>query len=149
MSAYNFATYKNLSPGNYTIEVKAQNTNGEWNDAVISLPVTIQSPLWATWWAYLIYLVIAAGITYTIFQEVRRINALRNRIKVEQQLTEFKMQFFTNISHEFRTPLTIIRGSAERMRAYDKIPAEMKQPAFSIQKSTERLMRMINLQMSI
>ena len=144
MSAYNFATYKNLPVGNYVMEVKALSAYGEWNETVIQLPLTILPPWWRTWWAYLIYLVLAVGFSYYVFRQVRRINSLRNRIKVEQQLTEFKMQFFTNISHEFRTPLTIIRGAAERMRAYEKIPAEMKQPTFSIQKSTERLLRMIN-----
>ena len=144
MSAYNFATYKNLPVGKYTMEVKAQNAFGEWNEVMIQMPITILPPWWRTWWAYLIYFILFTLFILNVFRQIKRINALRNRIKVEQQLTEFKMQFFTNISHEFRTPLTIIRGAAERMRAYDKIPAEMKQPAFSIQKSTERLMRMIN-----
>lgn len=144
LSAYNFANYKNLPSGDYIFEVKAQNANGEWNEAVVSMPLTIRPPMWATWWAYLIYILIAGGLAFTIYRQLKHIYVLRNRIKVEQQLTEFKMQFFTNISHEFRTPLTIIRGAAQRMRAYDNIPAEMKQPTFSIQKSTERLMRMIN-----
>ena len=144
LSMGNNAVYKDLDPGHYTFEVKAQNSDGEWNETVVSLPITIRPPMWATWWAYLIYIIIATLLGISIYRQLKRVTALRNRIKVEQQLTEFKMQFFTNISHEFRTPLTIIRGAAERMRAYDKIPAEIKQPVFSIQKSTERLMRMIN-----
>lgn len=141
---YNFAVYRNLPPGTYTLEVRAQNSNGVWSAATATQTITILPPLWATWWAYLIYIILAAALGIVIYRQLKRVNALRNRIKVEQQLTEFKMQFFTNISHEFRTPLTIIRGAAEKMRSSDKIPAEIKQPAFSIQKSTERLMRMIN-----
>ena len=144
LSTENFAIYKNLEPGNYIFEVKAQNSNGEWNEAVISLPVIIRPPFWNTWLAYLIYICIAAMIGWTAFRYFKRVNELRNRIKVEQQLTEFKMQFFTNISHEFRTPLTIIRGSMERIRTIDKMPGEMKQPLFSMQKSSDRLLRMIN-----
>lgn len=144
MSDYNFAAYKNLPPGNYVMEVRAQNDYGDWNENTISLPVTIRPPFWATWWAYLIYLLLTAGVTFLIYRQLRRVNALRNRIKVEQQLTEYKMQFFTNISHEFRTPLTIIRGAADRLRTIDKMPADMKQPVFSMQKSAERLMRMVN-----
>lgn len=144
LSTDNYATYKNLDPGEYTFEVKAQNSDGEWNEAVINLPITIRPPFWNTWWAYLFYLLLATIVVLDFYRHWKRVNELNNRIKVENQLTEYKMRFFTNISHEFRTPLTIIRGAAERMRAYDKIPAEMKQPAFSIQKSTDRLMRMIN-----
>ena len=144
MTAYNFATYKNLPPGDYILEVKAQNANGEWNEAVISMPITILPPMWQTWWAYLIYTVILAAVIFVGYRSAKRMNALRNRIKVEQQLTEFKIQFFTNISHEFRTPLTIIRGAADRMKLSDKVPAEMKQPVSSIGKSVNRLMRLIN-----
>ena len=144
LSAENYAVYKNLEPGNYIFEVKAQNSNDEWNEAVISLPVTIRPPFWNTWQAYLIYFLLGIAIFWTAFRYFKRINELRNRIKVEQQLTEFKMQFFTNISHEFRTPLTIIRGSMERIRTIDKMPGEMKQPLFSMQKSSDRLLRMIN-----
>ena len=144
LSAYNFAVYKNLPSGDYIFEVKTQNANGEWNEAIIHMPVTIRPPLWATWWAYLIYAVILASIIIYVYQQVKRENALRNRIKVEQQLTEFKMQFFTNISHEFRTPLTIIRNAMERIEETDNMPGEMKQPVNSMQKSVNRLLRMIN-----
>lgn len=144
LSAYNFATYKNLPSGDYLFEVKARNANGEWNDAIVSMPITIRPPMWATWWAYLIYIILASGFAFTIYRQLKHIYILRNRIKVEQQLTEFKMQFFTNISHEFRTPLTIIRGAMERIRTIDKIPGEMKQPLYSMQKSSDRLLRMIN-----
>ncbi len=144
MTTMHFATYRNLPPGDYVMEVKAQNSNGEWNKTVIQMPVSILPPLWRTWWAYLIYIVFITVVGYTAYRSVKRTNALRNRIKVEQQLTEFKMQFFTNISHEFRTPLTIIRGAAERMRTLDNVPADMKQPLSSMQKSSKRLLRMIN-----
>ena len=144
MSSYNFVTYKNLPSGDYILEVKSQNANGEWNESVISMPITILPPMWQTWWAYLIYTLILAVVVFYAYRSAKRTNALRNRIRVEKQLTEFKMQFFTNISHEFRTPLTIIRGATERMKDSDKIPADMKQPVSSIRKSANRLMRLIN-----
>lgn len=144
MTTYNFASYKNLPPGDYILEVKSQNSNGEWNESVVRMPVTILPPMWQTWWAYIIYVVILGVIVFFAYRSAKRMNALRNRIKVEQQLTEFKMQFFTNISHEFRTPLTIIRGAADHMKLSDKVPADMKQPVSSIGKSVNRLMRLIN-----
>lgn len=139
-----YVNYKNLPPGRYVFELRVQGANGEWNEAVISMPVTILPPMWQTWWAYLIYAVILAAAGFTGYRSIKRMNALRNRIKVEQQLTEFKIQFFTNISHEFRTPLTIIRGAADRMKLSDKVPAEIKQPVSSIGKSVNRLLRLVN-----
>lgn len=66
------------------------------------------------------------------------------KIKVENQLTEFKLRFFTNISHEFRTPLTIIRGAMDRISEQGDVPGRLKQPISSMQKSTDRLLRLIN-----
>ncbi len=63
---------------------------------------------------------------------------------MENQLTEYKLRFFTNISHEFRTPLTIIKGDMDRLKTVDKVPGEMKQPLSSMAKSVERMMRLIN-----
>ena len=140
LSTTPFVTYKNLPPGDYTFELKVQGANGEVSELAVSLPIVIQPPFWATWWAYILYLVIVIVFGYYLWRNFQ----LSNRIKVEKQLTEFKMQFFTNISHEFRTPLTIIRGATERMKDSDKIPADMKQPVSSIRKSANRLMRLIN-----
>lgn len=144
LSTENFAIYKNLEPGNYIFEVKAQNSNGEWNEAIISLPVIIRPPLWQTWWAYLIYMIIAGIIAFLIYRHVKRIEELRMKIQVENQLTEFKVRFFTNISHEFRTPLTIIKGAMENINALDSVPSKMKQPMSSMNKSVERMMRLVN-----
>lgn len=141
---YNFAVYRNLPPGTYIMEAKVQNSNGVWNEAAVSQTIIINPPLWATSWAYLIYIILATVLGISIYRQLKHVNALHNSIKVEQQLTEFKMQFFTNISHEFRTPLTIIRGASERIRSINKVPSEMKQPVYSMQKSSERLLRMIN-----
>ena len=144
LTIYNLTIYRNLPPGTYVMEARAQNSNGIWSETTATQTIIISPPVWATWWAYLIYIILATALGIAIFRQMKRVTALRNRIKVEKQLTEFKMQFFTNISHEFRTPLTIIRGSMERIRTIDKMPGEMKQPIFSMQKSSERLLRMIN-----
>lgn len=140
----NQVVYQNLPPGTYTMEVRAKNNNGQWNDEVVSQTVVIRSPFWATWWAYLFYVVVLCGLAYFVYTYFKRINDLRNRIKVENQLTEYKIRFFTNISHEFRTPLTIIRGAMERIQTTDKMPGELKQPVSSMQKSVSRLLRMVN-----
>ena len=144
LSDIHFATYKNLPPGRYTMLVRSLNANGEWGEETASQVIVIRPPFWATWWAYLIYISILAAVGWTFYRHFRRVNDLRNRIRVEEQLTEYKMQFFTNISHEFRTPLTIIRGAMERIQANRQLPGDMKQPVSSMQKSVDRLLRLIN-----
>lgn len=143
-SFINFATYKNLSPGTYHLLVRSCDSNGMWNDHTVDLEICIRSPWWATWWAYLIYLFILAGIGFLIYRHFKRIYDLNNKVKVEKQLTEYKLRFYTNISHEFRTPLTIIKGSMERIMSIQQIPGEMKSPLSSMRKGTDRMLRLIN-----
>lgn len=144
LSTLNFASYKDLKPGTYKMQVRARNSNGTWNKNDVTLEVCIASPWWATWWAYLIYIIGASLLSVVIYRQLKRVNNLRNQIKVENQLTEFKLRFFTNISHEFRTPLTIIRGAMDKISSINNTPSELKQPLYSMRKSTDRMLRLIN-----
>lgn len=81
---------------------------------------------------------------YVAFCLIRNFNNLRNRIQVETQLTEYKLMFFTNISHEFRTPLTMIQGALEKIESLNKIPKEMVYSIQLMNKSTNRMLRLIN-----
>ena len=144
LSAYNFAIYRNLSPGTYTIEVKALNSDGVWSDGVTRLSIVIEPPLWATWWAYLIYAILVALTLYNIYKQLRHTQQLRMSIQVEKQLTEYKLRFFTNISHEFRTPLTIINGAMDHLLEQKDTPGYMKQPLSSMRKSVDRMTRLVN-----
>lgn len=146
LQPYSFAQYRNLRPGRYVFRVRAFSSNSASEEC--ALEVVIRHPWWTTWWAILLYLLAAGGLTWEIARQVRRMEALRNRLNLEQQLTEYKMLFFTNISHEFRTPLTIIRSAIDRIASLENIPSSMRQPIASMQVSTERMMRLISQLMS-
>ena len=143
-SSLNFASYKNLSPGTYHLHVKACNSAGIWSDEETVLNIVITPPFWETTWAYLFYFLVVVIVLYVAFCLIRNFNNLRNRIQVETQLTEYKLMFFTNISHEFRTPLTMIQGALEKIESLNKIPKEMVYPIQLMNKSTNRMLRLIN-----
>ena len=143
LSAYSFANYKNLLPGKYVLHVKAYDNNAQENAEQL-LTIIIHHPWWQTWWAYLIYILIAAAIGFAVYRQLHTIYDLRRRISIEKELTEYKLVFFTNISHEFRTPLTIIRGAMDRIRNVGNVPSELKQPLSSMSRSADRMLRLIN-----
>ncbi|NDW13371.1 hybrid sensor histidine kinase/response regulator [Bacteroides sp. 214] len=143
-SSMNVATYKNLSPGRYTLKVKACNAVGAWSDKETTLQLVIAPPFWRTTWAYLLYLLITGAIIYLTFRTIRKFYTLHNRIEIERQVTEYKLVFFTNISHEFRTPLTLIQGALERIENSEKLPKEMTYSIRIMEKSTQRMLRLVN-----
>lgn len=128
------AIYTNLSPGNYTLKLNASNTSGIWSPRVRTLSVTIHSPLWATWWAYGLYAVILGAVAYGLFRTyVNRLH-LRQQVSLKQQeaqqlkaVDEMKTRFFSNITHEFRTPLTLILTPAEQLKQHIHEPEQLPQ----------------------
>jgi len=116
------ATYTNLDPGEYVFHVKGSNNDGIWNEEGTSLSIVITPPWWRTTWAYLAYAVIIGTILYSVYRV--RVNRLRlvHTLQLEHleatkmhEVDEIKTRFFTNISHEFRTPLTLILGPARQL----------------------------------
>ena len=142
-SSLNFASYKNLSPGTYHLHVKACNSAGIWSDEETVLNIVITPPFWETTWAYLFYFLVVVIVLYVAFCLIRNFNNLRNRIQVETQLTEYKLMFFTNISHEFRTPLTLIVSQLEMLMERSDIQPLVYSKLVNIHRNTLRMKRLI------
>lgn len=116
------ATYTNLPPGTYTLEVTAINSDGFESKEPSRLKIAVAAPWWATWWAKLIYLILfLTGATAIILYLHRRTVARLHKRQQEEiakkteELNQLKFKFFTNISHELRTPLTLILSPVESM----------------------------------
>lgn len=144
-------TYTNLDPGEYTFEVKASNNDGVWSMTPASLVISISPPWWKTPWAYAGYLALAIVLLY-VFRRITLmrahfINDLRlERVKLEnaERLNTAKLQFFTNISHEFRTPLTLILGPVQTLIENTSIDLAVRSRLQSVQHNAQRLHKLVN-----
>lgn len=146
----NNITFRNLTSGNYILKVKASSPDGVWGDEYNSIVIKIHPPFWKTWWAYTIYLIIIGFIIYFIWQfatiKIRTANEIkveRAKLEKEEELHQEKLQFFTNISHEFRTPLTLIIGPLEKMQA-DEPDLNKKNHIRLMLRNARRLLVMVN-----
>ena len=143
-TSLNFAAYKNLPSGEYLLKVRVCNGSGVWDYRVTTLKIVVNPPFWLTIWAFLIYTIVLGVALYFAFKITRDFTRLHNKIQVEKQLTDYKLVFFTNISHEFRTPLTLIKGALERIQRIDNYPKDFAHPLQTMEKSTNRMIRLID-----
>jgi signal transduction histidine kinase/ligand-binding sensor domain-containing protein/DNA-binding response OmpR family regulator len=116
------ANYTRLHEGSYTFRLKTTNADGAWNNQEYTLQITVLPPWHRTWWAYLLYITVIAGLAYTYLRYKAQktklafdIRLARLETEKEKELNEKKLTFFTNISHEFRTPLTLIINPVKEM----------------------------------
>ena len=147
-----FATYSNLSPGKYILKVKATNEYNVWSAPEKLLTITVLTPWWLSWWAYIIYILALFTVVYAIVKYVLEKERLQNNLAIERlgkqkvkEVDELKFKYFTNISHEFRTPLTLILGPLEQL--YQQFPSfnsSVKSNLKHIQHNVSHLLRLIN-----
>jgi signal transduction histidine kinase/ligand-binding sensor domain-containing protein/DNA-binding response OmpR family regulator len=136
------ATYTHLDPGDYTFQVIANKNNGLWPEQGLTIEITIEPPWWRTWLAYFLYIVMILGGLYAIYRFLidRKLEHAENiRLK---ELDTFKTRLYTNITHEFRTPLTVIAGMADQIR---EDPGRwLSEGTQIIKRNTSQLLRLVN-----
>ncbi|MGN6177765.1 MAG: hybrid sensor histidine kinase/response regulator transcription factor [Mucilaginibacter sp.] len=131
-------TYNNLPPGQYYFMAKGQNNDGVWSDPV-SMLITIQPPWWQTWWAYCVYASILAAIIFFI----ARYFFLQALIKKDHEMTEMKLNFFNNISHEIRTYLSLISAPLEQLLTAKTAGDNDKDHLNIIKKNSDELLELV------
>ncbi len=135
------ANYAHLGPGNYVFEVQGSIGGNAWTASAL-LHITVMPPWWATWWAYLLYAVVLGAGLYLFYKFQLRQKLAQQEVLRMRALDEFKSRFFTNITHEFRTPLTVILGSAKQLES--DVTADLKSKVGLIHRNGEGLLRLIN-----
>jgi signal transduction histidine kinase/ligand-binding sensor domain-containing protein/DNA-binding response OmpR family regulator len=144
------AHYTNLPHGNYTFLVKVASKEGIWSEPA-QIEVTITPPFWLTWWAYILYVLLFAGLAYTVYRTIKLRSDLQHSLLLERlesdklkEINQLKLQFFTNISHELRTPLTLIISPLEDLLEGSFENAERHRLFTRMHFNANRLLSMIN-----
>ena len=140
-------TFTNLDPGAYTLKVRGSNSDGIWNEAGISLPISVTAPPWMQWWAYVLYVLIAAmavlRFLYVQRAKERTRKALFQAAEAAQAANEAKSEFLANMSHEIRTPMNGVIGMTHVLKSTPMTPAQQGHLDI-IRKSGDALLEIIN-----
>ncbi|MFO7369168.1 MAG: two-component regulator propeller domain-containing protein [Bacteroidales bacterium] len=141
--------FSNLSPGEYRFQLRVSDENGNWSPILKDLDIVIHPPFWKTFWAFAGYIMLLAAILYFMLRSYHRRNALKKeaalqeyKLKKEEELHNYKIEFFTNIAHEFRTPLTLITSHIHGLLEDEKTQ-HAKPKLLKIHNNSVKLQRLV------
>lgn len=147
----NIVTFRNLPHGDYALQVRARLRNQEWSSEISTLSFTINPPLWKSWWAIMLYILLLSGIIIYQIRSYKRKMEWESNYRIEkqsrakeQQINDERLRFFTNITHELRTPLTLILGPLEDLKKDVTLSKSHVQKISIIHQSAVRLLKLIN-----
>ena len=141
-----WVNYQNLPFGSYRLHVKASYSDGIWGKESV-LDICVEPPFYLSVWAWVFYALFLTVVIVMVAKSIREKNLLKGKIKFEQELIRYKLVFFTNIAHEFRTPLTLIQGSLEKEKRIMKAnhwQLELEKTVRTMDKSVQRMLRLID-----
>ena len=138
----NFAPYTNIPPGNYTFQVKTSTGSGDWSAPGIQKEIYVPAPWYARWWAKAIWIASIVGLFWSIYQFQIKRQFEKQEAQRLKELDSLKTRLYTNITHEFRTPLTVIMGMSETF-------SDTKNPAYKkaqklIMRNSKNLLNLVN-----
>lgn len=144
-------TYSNLRYGRYVFRTKVSNSNGVWSESKPALNIRILPPFYLSAWAYCLYALLTIGcFACTVLYVKRRTNKKHRRQteifeqKKEREIYHAKIDFFTNVAHEIRNPLTLIKGPLENILLKKEIDPEIRDDLHIMKQNTERLLNLTN-----
>jgi len=149
-----FLIFNNLRWGDYILKVKSANSQNVWNETAAEIKIKVLPPFWQTWYALVFYILLVVAIVSLIRWNAVKQERLASNLEMEkmqhaqdQKISEMKFQFFTNISHEFRTPLTLILAPLKEILNSENqksLSDEVLNKIQIVQKNAIRLMRLVN-----
>lgn len=138
------AHYVNVPPGNYTLKTRGANNQGGWNDKGQSISIKVKTPWWQTWWAYLIYLITGTGLIYSFYRFQLKRQAEQQEAQQLKEIDALKTKLYANVTHEFRTPLTLILGQTQQLQQIENLEQTINTKVKSIEKNGQQLLHLVN-----